>query len=283
MASKSLNTKIEAISMQPDYPAAHSMDTMFFAVDKDGNVAVFNTGEAGAVPTRALAAEQAEDVQRQLLSDLPRCEIIHDVDGQDPAQRRQPDGGIPLPFTGLQYPVLMFLTSLDPVQADIAAGQAFPVRANAGAAVVWRTLSEARYRDLAAAGVCVSWAYFFGLDDEAGTLPPESIGLFLYSHRTENWISGPYDRRQIPATPLHVDQLPPRLRKIVQSFTFESLSFHEAHEIQPMEHTECESWEAAWLDLQKNIRCIPGREAEYAERYAEMAVGGEYKIEPPRE
>ena len=36
-----------------DCPAAHSMDTTWFAVDADGNIGVFDSGEAGAVPTLA--------------------------------------------------------------------------------------------------------------------------------------------------------------------------------------------------------------------------------------
>ncbi len=34
-----------------DYPAAHSMDSTWFAVDEDGHVAVFDTGEGGVAPT----------------------------------------------------------------------------------------------------------------------------------------------------------------------------------------------------------------------------------------
>lgn len=37
----------------PSWPAAHSMDTTWFAVDADGNVAVFDTGEDGALPEAA--------------------------------------------------------------------------------------------------------------------------------------------------------------------------------------------------------------------------------------
>ena len=36
-----------------DFPAAHSMDTYWFAIDADENVAVFDTGEAGALPYSA--------------------------------------------------------------------------------------------------------------------------------------------------------------------------------------------------------------------------------------
>src|SRR5215468_7860598 len=33
-----------------DFPAAHSMDTTWFAVDRDGHIGVFESGEPGAVP-----------------------------------------------------------------------------------------------------------------------------------------------------------------------------------------------------------------------------------------
>lgn len=36
--------------METDYPAAHSMDTTWFAVDKDGFIAVMETQEEGALP-----------------------------------------------------------------------------------------------------------------------------------------------------------------------------------------------------------------------------------------
>ena len=36
-----------------DYPAAHSMDSGWYAVDEDGQVALFETGEPGAMPGAA--------------------------------------------------------------------------------------------------------------------------------------------------------------------------------------------------------------------------------------
>jgi hypothetical protein len=38
-------------SAEPDYPAAHSMDTIWYAVDEAGHLAAFITGENGSVPT----------------------------------------------------------------------------------------------------------------------------------------------------------------------------------------------------------------------------------------
>ena len=36
--------------METDFPAAHSMDTTWYAVDEEGHVAMFESGEDGAVP-----------------------------------------------------------------------------------------------------------------------------------------------------------------------------------------------------------------------------------------
>ncbi|MBO0698384.1 MAG: hypothetical protein J2P46_08325 [Zavarzinella sp.] len=46
-------------SPEPDYPAAHSMDTTFYAVDAHGNVAAFFSGETGPVPNEGSDLEFA--------------------------------------------------------------------------------------------------------------------------------------------------------------------------------------------------------------------------------
>jgi hypothetical protein len=68
----------------------------------------------------------------------------------------------------------------------------------------------------------------------------------------------------------------------MKALTFEELSFAETAHIQPLEHTACESSECAWLDLQGNIRPVPGREDDYAGNYDELAeIGDKYKVQPP--
>ena len=42
--------------MDMDFPAAHSMDTVWFAVDRDGHVACFDSSEDGTVPEAYFAA-----------------------------------------------------------------------------------------------------------------------------------------------------------------------------------------------------------------------------------
>lgn len=47
---------------EQDYPAAHSMDTTWFAVDKDGYLAVLETGVSGPVPLE-IGSRDAEEIQ----------------------------------------------------------------------------------------------------------------------------------------------------------------------------------------------------------------------------
>jgi hypothetical protein len=179
----------------------------------------------------------------------------------------------------------MFLPSLDPVREEVAAGRARPVNATQGVAVVWQSLSAAEYERLHAGGVCQGCFFHFDREDDEGQVPHLSkVGLYVYGHLTENWISGPYGRAEIPTRPVHIDQLPPELRRQVKAKRFDSLRFADTPHIQPVEHGPCVSWEPAYLDVTcRHIRPIPGQEEEYAERYDELREDGEFEVEPPED
>jgi hypothetical protein len=270
--------------MDDDFPAAHSMDTCFFAIDREGHVAYFETGEAGAVPANALSGEDAYLV-RQQLGQLPRVAVVHDRQGRQTPGRRS-EFNEHRSALGLPYPTLMFLASLDPVQDEIAAGRAVEVPASEGVAVRFNELSEELAQRLHESGTCLGCSWLFQDEEREEQYPDLTArGLYTYSHTTENWISGPYGRVARPAQPIHVDQLPPRIRDAVKAMRFDSLSFATTPHIQPVEHAECFSWEPAYLDVTgKHIRPIPGKEEEYAETYEELAeVAGEdeVQVEPP--
>jgi len=65
-----------------DFPAAHSMDTDWFAVDKCGHVALFKSGEAGAVPLGASILSGPVGGDDQLAEKLfgPMTEEMEDDD-----------------------------------------------------------------------------------------------------------------------------------------------------------------------------------------------------------
>lgn len=54
----------------PDFPAAHSMDTTWFAIDADGYVGIFNSSEGGAVPRKLPGLAEIEGVRIEYSSAL---------------------------------------------------------------------------------------------------------------------------------------------------------------------------------------------------------------------
>jgi hypothetical protein len=267
--------------MEPDFPAAHSMDTTWFAVDRDGHVACFSSGEAGAVPSQAADPEETGEALDRLARALPRGGVVYDRQGRFlPGSR--PTAFEHMGTLGMNYPVLMFLDAAEPLREEVAAGRAVPVSATEGVAFLLTGVPQATLQRLHDSGACRACSYRFGLGG-TDTPSPGELGLYEYGHLTENWISGPYGRQQLPTQPLHVDQLPPALRQQLKQVCFDMLSFADTPYIQPVEHTDCASWESAWMDAAgKRVRPMPGREDEYAEAFGDMEdLEGEFEIEPP--
>src|SRR5215475_6935056 len=57
------------IATEEDFPAAHSMDATWFAVDRDGHIGVFDSGDPGAVP--AEVNDTSDDEVLEALEPLP--------------------------------------------------------------------------------------------------------------------------------------------------------------------------------------------------------------------
>jgi hypothetical protein len=233
--------------MDTDFPAAHSMDTGWFAVDRDGHVAFFSSGEAGAVPFDA-GLEEPYAVLQELGQTLPKTGVLYNFAGQlppGPLGARGEHSSVAMPHS---REALFFLTSLDPIRAEIASGQAVQVPGTGGAvAVVITNLTRPLVQRIHDAGACRGCFFHYLPDSEDDMPPPAGHGLFEYHHLCENWISGPYGLQEVPDRPVHVDQLPPRLRETVSEFRLRTLCFAQAPHIQPIEHGSCVSWEPAYL------------------------------------
>jgi hypothetical protein len=263
------------------------MDTDWYAVDRDGHVAHFGSGEAGAVP-RAALAEEAGGVD--VLGGLHRRagnELVYDLDG-----RIEP-GRPPHWRTALHDeqrslgPVLMFLSSADLVREELAAGGCVTARASRGVAVIFRSLSKATSDRAHEAGQCLGCFPHFAAEEQPGDERPPSpaeLGLFSFEHLCENWISGPYGRSEQPSAPLSVGDLPPELQDAVAQVRFDKICFAEAPFVQPLEHVPCESWECAQLASDfTTVKPIPGREDEYRAYSRDLqeaeGAGSKLKIE----
>lgn len=228
---------------EADYPAAHSMDSTWFAIDKNGYVAQFNTGEAGAMPEHL--RQDIDSLEDQLRQAGTACEAIYDFLG-----RRRPGMHHVLSIFGgptIGESSLVFVRSLDLVQDALREGRAREVRAHNDHAVIWHNMTQEEFDRLAAAEQLVGMEFYYtyeGMPDSLATR-----GIYVYGHTCENWIAGPYGREEIPDSPLHVDQLPPQLRQQLKQCRFEQISFADSPHIQPAEYVECSAWDDRFLGM----------------------------------
>jgi hypothetical protein len=111
----------------------------------------------------------------------------------------------------------------------------------------------------------------------------------------ENWIAQPYGREEVPRHPVHIEQLPPRLRDALNldHVCFESLSFRETTHIQPAEFGEVATWEPAYLAADgftvrpTNNLLSDQIDTTYADFYRDRATEADdwlkgIRFEPPR-
>jgi hypothetical protein len=104
-------------------------------------------------------------------------------------------------------------------------------------------------------------------DDEFLDHALVSRGLYWYAF--EDYTAfGLYRRSQAPASALHVDQLPPQLRKFLKGIQLVEVSFAETESIQPVEHVACVFWGEGVAYLASDdmtVRPVPGKETMFPE------------------
>jgi hypothetical protein len=241
-----------------DFPAAHSMDTTWFAVDRDGHVAAFDSGEAGAVPTGAYLDDSHETLEQ--LAALPEIEAIAEV-------RR----GEHVDYC-LGNLVMLLGDGVRPPEGAVA------VTTSHGRG--WRvTMHDDRCKAMHARGDCAGCAHGAFVDDEL--VDAGSRGLFVYDHDASNGngIAGPYSRTSSPSRPATAASLPPEVTAHAAHFDGR---FADVATIQPVEHWPSDAWGAAFLASDgRTVAPIPGKEEQYAAEVLEMGDVDGWDIQPP--
>jgi hypothetical protein len=236
--------------MDPDYPAAHSMDTTWFAVDRQGHVAVFSTGQLGAVAAHAPGPEDAAEAYDRLQEIGPHTTLLYD---RSPAAAPHAD----IITIHTWWPdvridddeqLLMFLPSLAPVASELTRGDCRLVRATDGVAVLWRRLSQERGDALHAARMCLHcrmhWADLYS---KPGRAQMGERGVYVYDQLDCYSAAGLYARTEAPHEPLRIAELPRAAQSVVGRVRFDHLSFVEQALIQPMSHMPCVTWTPDWV------------------------------------
>jgi len=221
-----------------DFPAAHSMDSAWFAVDADGHVARFDTGENGAVPHAAApgGGNFEPDFDALLLDALLAGIALHDE--LDAPPQEDDDDPLPVPPMPEQtQPQRVVILSAAPSFAEGDAGYRQAPKPRTRAAATFRegelvVVKEAEPRIVVsldpvipervaalrafsdATVLVVSDLYYVVREGGAGATPER--GIFEYGHDLYGDVtkgSGTYSRWVAPRSPVTLDDVHPSIRE----------------------------------------------------------------------
>lgn len=232
--------------MEPcDLPAAHSMDTTWFAVDEDGHVAVLETGEAGALPEAWEGGQGGGNAALDAIHAAGFPVVMPEELLLEPSGRlwwRDDDLALrDSPRPDQHYDLLVRLAH--PRVASLIPGAAvLPVEGSVWFAAVSGPVPDSLLTALLRRGLIeCGWSWF--------GQPAHLFGLYDYGHgqRWENTVSGPYVRQGVPERPLKLRSLPMRLREMAVHLP--GIRFSEEQALQPVEILPCRSHQSSWVGL----------------------------------
>lgn len=238
-----------------DFPAGHSMDTDWFAVDKDGNIAVFDSGQDGAVPIEFERQTYRLDLLRthtipitsalrQLYLDekvienlLQKCstEILQQIKTDEFAV----DGCIVLLNENKKWEDLRLENKLANHDEDFALqlSPVIPLFLLSGIYDVRKIIISA-IDNKVIAKAC-NFSTFYDDEDEYKGAGIEDLGIFFYDHDSHDWHTEPYCKVHTPEIPLKAIRIAPDLTNKIPYF--KDISFENQYWIQPMEFFSCNS------------------------------------------
>lgn len=210
-----------------EYPAAHSMDTDWFAVDADGHVALMHSGEPGPVPVGLEIQRSGWDVLEALALANPSALLERHCEDDE----------------WRHWSLIMLLrdtADLDAIRAaapkEFKVGMPFTAGANRLVAVSVRRIPEELFARLHREQACFGCTSPF---DETHAAP--QLGLHVYD-ASDQYQYGPYERGPLPAHPVQIAALPAFVREFLAAVEFPAVRFRDAAALQPLEHLPCATW-----------------------------------------
>ena len=236
------------------------MDATWFAVDRDGHVGVFDSGEPGAVPKEVdESIGQGDDAVETALESLPASgqptfalsAVFHPGrrSGAMPRPRKPPNG-----WPGKGEGSLLLFRDESVLTPEVRALPGLHVT-KAGALVLvalmpdvelpkhdprWRVWEEFKRMASSAPAYVTSTTLY------ESTLSYSRRGLFTYAaHDARFNIAEPYGQVLAPQRPLKLDEAPPQLRDVLAQRARLDVSFASAWYVQPAELIPCVAWGGA--------------------------------------
>lgn len=237
-----------------EFPAAHSMDTDWFAVDADGNIGVFDSDEEGAVPHFHYEFRKVNQIDF-----IKYCQQqAQDENGVIHVSTEIPDLRQDATLENLKkelsewgktsYDLLLLLSS-EQVITKIASPKRFIVCFGGDPVAVYVSTCKTKVIEQ-----MIDLEEIVGGKEFNSGQPAHFYGLFSYGVNVHFPV--PYERDGVPEKPLKVEDLPEELQIALCTSHFENIRFAETEKIQPIEHTKCKTWgdRKYWLDSQGNER-----------------------------
>jgi hypothetical protein len=241
-----------------DFPAAHSMDTDWFAVDANGNIAVFDSSEGGAVPcsNREMITKHKvmflddffpylpHDEQGTILLKTPATEWVQGVTLNQLQKEIKIAKKSDLKWLRNRlFDLLLIFSEASSIQKLNTDNPVFRL---AGEPIVF-WYRQVPIKDLES---LIASQEIIGGKSISLYQNRHLLGLFSYDHPIGH--AHPYDRNPTPTIPWKLEDLPEPIQDSISWTWFDDLRFSEAEKIQPLEHTKCDTWGISeyWVDTQ---------------------------------
>lgn len=243
-----------------DLPAAHSMDTEWFAIDGLGHVAVFESGEAGGVPEAHFGAWHVQSEWSELLEEMLSLAAPGSIrfvadgvfDGNDERSYEQGELFTDARVLADAYPwddaaLLELVAPRDPALLEGWLGRAY---------VLGCVQPLVYTRQCSAQTIATLW-------DELGVVRallrppmlPSRFGVFEYVN--EDYSGGPYRREHKPmGAPLRVESLGTGVRRRLEEVRLAEVDFRRAGRLQPFEHLPSSIWGTTWIGTDGSVHDV---------------------------
>lgn len=241
-----------------DYPAGHSMDSQWFAVDKDGNVGFFETGSEATMPVQfkrqwswidfieEYTDKISNNLHKLILSEQRVSEIIGYCKQENvtelikEAQNEQYlfFEGFLLLNDGYTWEDLNFEEALEKCEYDFAllVSENRQLYYISDVYDIYDVFLDALQENKIVA--CVKADLGSTSEDDESDINISILDGFEYV--SQEFYAKPYERFSNPTEPLNIKQFSNEAKDKVMRF--ENLSFHEMLYLQPIEFTPCNSY-----------------------------------------
>jgi hypothetical protein len=218
-----------------DFPAAHSMDTTWFAIDADGCVGIFYSGENGAVPKDLTGfTSETIDFSDELANVLMKDKqgVIQNVKSVEIEAVIQ---DISINYLNREIRLLEKLNgySVKHLILHLADEQI----------IVYVDECDREWLKQAIKLRMV-------LAGKEARLASNLSWLGWYEYDLDGCQATPYDRNYLLKEPIYLDDLPPEIINRLNITELPNVRFSETKSIQPIEHMPCQTWggSESWID-----------------------------------